>query len=213
VVLALGGEVLFEPLAARAASFVGLDPGAGQVAFVVLLAAALVPAQRAWRPYVDRIFFAEGRSVGESVEELLTEISHATGASAVTQLTGEGIERGFHPEFCVVYERAGEVFEPIYLSGSRECPAIPADSQVIRVLETKVAPVRLDPRGVPPTLVGASDLPVPGVAVFVPLRSHGALIAFIEIGPKRSGDVYTSTDLSLLSAVSHAVSLQLEAGD
>jgi hypothetical protein len=44
----------------------------------------------------------------------------------------------------------------------------------------------------------------------MPLRCEGAPNAFVGIGPKRSGDVYTSTDLSLLSAVAHGVSARLE---
>jgi hypothetical protein len=210
--LALGGEVLFEPLAARAASSVGLDPGSGQVAFVVLLAAVLVPAQRAWRPYVDRIFFAEGRSVEASVEEALVEISHAISVASVMQGTEDGIERAFHPEFCVIYQRAGEVFEATYAVGAREAPRIPADNQGVLMLETKVAPIRLDSRGATLTSAKWIDSPVQGAAVIVPLRSQGALDTFVAIGPKRSGDVYTSTDLTLLSAMAHAVSAQLERG-
>jgi hypothetical protein len=212
LLLALAGEVLFESLSARAAASVGFNPDAGQVIFVLLVAVALVPAQRAWRPYVDRISFAEGRSLEASVEELLEELSLATDVETVMRRTGAGIERAFNPEFIVIYERAGEVFEPTCVTASREFPPIAADNQGIRALETKVAPIRLDPRGAVPASAGQMVPLVSGAAVIVPLRPGGAPSTFIGIGPKRSGDVYTSTDLSLLSAVAHAVSVKLVRG-
>ncbi|MEE8474456.1 MAG: adenylate/guanylate cyclase domain-containing protein, partial [Myxococcota bacterium] len=49
--------------------------------------------------------------------------------------------------------------------------------------------------------------------VVVPVRQNDALAAFVCLGPKRSGDVYTSTDLSLLAAVAETVSQRLQRFD
>jgi len=49
--------------------------------------------------------------------------------------------------------------------------------------------------------------------VVVPVRQDDALAAFLCLGPKRSGDVYTSTDLSHLAAVAETVSHQLRRFD
>ena len=43
----------------------------------------------------------------------------------------------------------------------------------------------------------------------LPLRRRGALDAFISLGRKRSGDVYTSTDLALLGSLADKASLKL----
>ena len=40
----------------------------------------------------------------------------------------------------------------------------------------------------------------------MPVRRGEVLVAFLCLGPKRSGDVYTSTDLSLLTAIGETVS-------
>ncbi len=45
--------------------------------------------------------------------------------------------------------------------------------------------------------------------VVVPVRQGDALAAFLCLGPKRSGDVYTATDLSLLAAVADTVGKEL----
>jgi len=206
LLLALGGELLLEPLSARAAASVGIDPSTGQITFVVVLAAILIPVQRTWRPLVDRIFFHQGHLLERRVEELLGEIARTSDTASAMQRTGAGIDGAFRPEFCALYEARQEAFEPTYVSGSRVFSAIAADSDAIRALETKVAPIRLDSRGTAPSAVRQSGSPVAGAAVIVPLRPSGAPTAFVAIGPKRSGDVYTSTDLSLLSALAHAVS-------
>ncbi len=128
---------------------------------------------------------------------------------AVVELTGAGIERAFRPEFCAIYERAGEQFEPSYAAGAAEFPVIPATSEFIRALEIRVSPILLDARGASEAPAALRAPPVPGAAAIVPLRPGGALHAFIAIGPKQSGDVYPSTDLSLLATLGHTVSTLL----
>ncbi len=43
----------------------------------------------------------------------------------------------------------------------------------------------------------------------LPLRRRGTLDAFVSIGAKRSGDVYTETDLALLGSIAGQASLKL----
>lgn len=52
-----------------------------------------------------------------------------------------------------------------------------------------------------------------GAAVVVPIKQRGQLIAFLCLGPKRSRDIYTSSDLALLVAVADKVSTQLQRMD
>src|SRR5439155_17945985 len=48
-----------------------------------------------------------------------------------------------------------------------------------------------------------------GAAVLLPVTRSDFLTAFVALGPKRSGDVYTVTDLALLAAVADKVSGEL----
>ena len=48
-----------------------------------------------------------------------------------------------------------------------------------------------------------------GAAVVLPVRRGTDLVAFVCLGSKQSGDVYTSTDLALLAGVAHALSRDL----
>ena len=47
------------------------------------------------------------------------------------------------------------------------------------------------------------------ISVVVPIRSRGQPLGFICLGAKRSGDIYTSTELALLTAVANVVSARL----
>jgi primosomal protein N' len=48
-----------------------------------------------------------------------------------------------------------------------------------------------------------------GAAVLLPIGRNQTLTAFVCLGQKRSGDVYTATDLALLAAVADKVSGEL----
>jgi signal transduction histidine kinase len=52
-----------------------------------------------------------------------------------------------------------------------------------------------------------------GFAAVVPLRHDAALAAFVALGAKRTGDVYTPTDVALLSLIGDRASAQLERFD
>lgn len=86
--------------------------------------------------------------------------------------------------------------------------------KISRVLGKRVGPLRLETRGrrsgnQTTTLDLRASLAGLDAELLVPLRPQGALSAFLCLGPKLSGDVYTSTDLSLLASVAHHVSGEL----
>ena len=82
------------------------------------------------------------------------------------------------------------------------------------VLGKRIGPMRLDSRGRSrenPATAQEIRVALHGLdaALLIPLRPQGALGAFLCLGPKRSGDVYTPTDLSLLASVAHHASEEL----
>jgi GAF domain-containing protein len=48
-----------------------------------------------------------------------------------------------------------------------------------------------------------------GITLVIPIRSRGRLLGWIGLGAKRSGDIYTSTELGLLTAVANVVATRL----
>jgi len=109
-----------------------------------------------------------------------------------------------------VYEREGGRFA---VRGAAE-PSFAVGGPLLRALERRPAPL---PVGGPdfaravPDLAAAEDaaLAAAGVRVLVPLRCGKDLAALVALGPRRSGDVYTHSDLTLLGAVAAKASAEL----
>ena len=214
ILLALVGEALFEPLAGRAATALGLGATTGQIVFVVLLAVLLVPAQHRWRPYIERVFFKERYALDRGIAELLPTLSSCTDTRELTERAGAGLHRLLRPEACVVYAGVEQSYAPVFVEGRAVPPAFEADSPLIGTLRGRRAPLSLSDAGRRPdeAPLGPFDraaLETLQAEVVVPVRRDDALAAFVCLGPKRSGDVYTSTDLSLLGAVATTVSTEL----
>src|SRR5205823_4088669 len=81
-------------------------------------------------------------------------------------------------------------------------------------LHTQAAPVEVEqwqrrPASVSLAPADRAALDSLGATVLLPVGRHTPLTAFVCLGHKRSGDVYTSTDLALLAAVADKMSGEL----
>ena len=217
-ILAVGlgaGALVVVPRIAEALSDVtGLDSGIGQVALSLLLAGVAVPAHRRLRPQIDRVFFKERYALDRGIAELLPTLSQCQDARALTERVGEGLHRLLRPEACVVYARVEDSYAPVFVEGRAVPPAFAAASPLIGTLGERRRPLALGEVGrrLDEAPLGPFDraaLETLGAEVVVPVHQEDALAAFLCLGPKRSGDVYTSTDLSLLAVVTETVSRQL----
>ncbi len=213
VVLVAVGLVLVPRLGQASSALLGLDPGTGQLALSLALAAIVVPAHQRLRPRIERVFFRERHALDLGIAELLRSLAGCEDARALTRRLGEELHRLLRPEACVVYARAGEAFAPVFVEGRAVPPAFEAGSPLIATLAERRKPLALSAAGRTPDTaeLGPFDraaLQTLEVEVVVPVR-RDALAAFLCLGPKRSGDVYTPTDLSHLAAVAEAVSAQL----
>jgi class 3 adenylate cyclase len=219
LVALLAGALVGVPRVAVAASrVVGIDPGTVQVALALALAALVVPAHRRLRPRIDRLFFKQRYALDRGIGELLPALASCADARELTGRVGEALHRLFRPESCVVYGRVGESYVPIFVQGRAVPPAFGAASPLVGTLAEREGPLALSDAGRRPhqATLGPFDraaLETLAAEVVVPVRGRQALAAFVCLGPRRSGDVYTSTDLSLLLAVAETVSRELRRFD
>jgi class 3 adenylate cyclase len=206
------------PTASRAASdAVGLAPAHGQILFALGLAAILVPAQRVVRPRIDRLLFPQRVALEQGFEHLLTALSSCADMQELTRLVGERLDALLQPAAAVVYARSGDVFTPLAVRGRPAPPAFAAQSLLITALQERTAPLAAERwtarRSASLTPFELAAIETLDAAVLVPFHRGPDLIAFSCLGPKRSGDIYTPTDLAWLGAVAGKVSDRLLALD
>jgi class 3 adenylate cyclase len=188
------------PVASAASTTIGIDPETGRLTLSMALAGVLVPAYRRIRPWLDRQMFAEQHALAERFERLRAELGAARGVEEMATRAGEGFEALLHPESVAIYGRAGEAFTPLFLRGKALPPAFEAGSMLVQVLETRGEPLFARANELGPFERAA--LETLGAEVVVPQLRETQLVAFTCLGAKRSGDIYTATDLALMASVS-----------
>ena len=118
----------------------------------------------------------------------------------------------------MVYALVEGSYVPVFVEGRAVPPAFEAESPLIASLRRRRTPLSLSDAGrradeAPLGPFDRAALETLGAEVVVPVHQQDALAAFVCLGPKRSGDVYTSTDLSQLASVAETVSHQLQRFD
>jgi class 3 adenylate cyclase len=196
-------------LADRASARVGIDPSAAHVGLAVVLALLAVRLEPLLRPRFERMFFAERQAFRDGIVELVAEIQGAPDPAALAQLLGGRLDALLRSEFCVIYARGADAFAPIF---ARHCPITPhfePDGPFVSALAQRVSAVDLErDRAIAERADAAerAELIGLGAAVLVPVVRDRMLLALVALGRKGSGDVYTPTDLALLSLVGGSVS-------
>ena len=96
-------------------------------------------------------------------------------------------------------------------------PAINASSELVSALRLENHSVEVDRwLRVRALALSPSDRAVLeslGAAILLPIHQGDTVAALLSLGQKRSGDIYTSTDLTLLTAVSGSASAELRRFD
>jgi class 3 adenylate cyclase len=212
------GLVAVPQIGELSSTWLGLDARSGQIAVSLALATLAVPLHQRLRPHIDRMFFKERHLLDQGVAELLRSIADRDDARSLTRHAGSELERLFHPEACVLYARVEESFAPVFATGLAVPPAFAATSPLVATLGERRAPLALSAAGRRPSeaALGPFDRAVLEslqAEVVAPVHRAGALVAFLCFGPKRSGDVYTQTDVTHLTAVAEAIGAQIHRFD
>jgi len=215
-----GALTLLPRVAAAASPMMGLDSGTGQTLLSFGVAMLVVPAHRKLRPQIERFFFRERHAIEQGITSLLSDLSGCTGPGDIFERVGDRLDSLLRPDSTTIYagietsaSPAGG-FEPTFTRGQGVPPAFEGDSLLVSTLQDRKEPLTADA-----VVRSDSDLELSpfdraaletlGVPLVLPIRRGDELAAFLCLGPKRSGDVYTSTDVTLLTAVTEKVASEL----
>lgn len=182
-----------------------------------LFALSISPMERVLQPRIERTFFPERLSLRNGIDALLQPVDDGDPDAAVIFIARK-LESLLKPESCTVYIRTGSSFARVFARLPMGTPPSPASFRAASPLIDEVAAERatLDIQRLQyaarykersPEVVAA--LGTLDATVVLPIHDTIGLSAFITLGMKQSGDVYTRTDLGLLSTVAAHLSREL----
>jgi class 3 adenylate cyclase len=134
--------------------------------------------------------------------------------SDLLETLGARLDALLAPNLTVIYAAAGEELAPVFVRGPAAAPNFGLERPLALQLAAESGPVAVPARRRHPfwralAVDEASGLEAMGAALLVPLRPKGALVGFVCLGEKRSGDVYTVQDRALLASIAEKVSDEL----
>lgn len=209
--IALLAAALFAvPHVARLLSaLTGIEPQVMQPVLSFAAAAGLVPAARVLEPRLERVLFRERHALRSGVDGLLRELATARDRGELLAMACTRLDAITSPRSCAVYALEGAELVPAVVAGAADphdpreatlLPVLPAGAPLLRALARRNAPLDvcawLHAEATDEASVETLD-----AAIVLPVHRRGALAAAVVLGEKRSGDVYTPTDLALLAAV------------
>jgi PAS domain S-box-containing protein len=184
--------------------------------FVLALTLLFNPLRNWVQRLVDRVFFRETVDYRTRLQDFSRELTQTLDLDAVLAEVGRQVKRTLYPtcQWICLYdeERACYVARII----GRDQPASPVilvpDGALARWLREHQECLYLPVAGeLPAELAGNGEqMGAVGAVVYVPLRTRERLSGWLALGPKRSGQPYTSDDLAFLSALADQSALAVE---
>ncbi|MFT7244707.1 MAG: hypothetical protein ACI82A_002065 [Candidatus Azotimanducaceae bacterium] len=210
VLFALLAEGLFEPLAASMATNFGAEADTGQFIFVGLLAALAIPIQSYLRPKVNHLFFRSQSNFRDSIDDLINEVA-STGTKdleKVALLIGSRLSEVLEVKDCAIYLYEDEKWTPVFHFGTNINLALEGNQaqDLKQLFDRSMVPIRLK-QGSDKEMLLADRFTGLDAELIVPFRSANDGCGFLCLGRKRSKDVYTNTDVTLLAGVAVQIAL------
>lgn len=215
VVAIVLGIVMVPKAAEIVTHFTSLNATISQSMIAIPLVALVVLVQPRMRPLIERIFFTERYALDRGFENLLQKLMHFKNTTDLIQGAGQGFQQILRPESCVIYGRDASAFTPLYVHGKSVPSALPSNSLLAKKLARRSTPIvtGISSGWHNAETLGDFDrasLESLNAAIVAPVNRGGQLVGMLCLGPKRSGDVYTPTDVRLIGAAADRVSAQLE---
>lgn len=212
--LATVGVLLAPALPQAVSQVLGLSSGSSQLILSAILALLVIPGHLYLRPCIERLLFVERYALQQGIAELRQTLPACADQHELLSHVGEKLHTLFHPESCVIYAHSGTTYIPLFVRGSTVPPVFDGRSGLWGAVQTRNDYVdegewRRSARVVlRPSERAALDRL--RIGFVMPLGQRASPPFFLVLGPKQSGDVYTTTDATLLKNVAKTVTERLE---
>ena len=172
------------------------------------------------RTSTDRRFFREAYNAEQVLSELSDQVRSMVETRSLIETVTARISATLHiPRVAVLLGGSGP-YRPAYALGYSESPdvAFPVGTGTVKVLQEQKEPVRVyfdDPdswlyREPEVSEDDRTRLVQLQAEILLPLKARDRLLGFISLGPKRSDEPYSGTDVRLLKSVAAQTGLALE---
>jgi len=181
--------------------------------YLLALVLGFMPLRDLVQRGIDRLFYRAPADYRRALSSLSTSLVVTPDLERTLRLLEEQIKATLAAEPFIIYLYHDD--QALYLPHSHQAdsnPLLPIHDPLINLLKYQEAALWLPPRQELPAglRVDPRSYEQLGCSTFVPLRYEGKLIGFMALGPKRSGDPYTSEDLDFLTTVAGQSTLALE---
>jgi sigma-B regulation protein RsbU (phosphoserine phosphatase) len=210
-------QVLISAGAGFMALLLVLDPNTDRPRKIVLIGvgvAAIFLVRRfsgTARSWVDRRFFREAYQADRILSELSEDVRSVTEAGRLFEMVARRIAESLHVERVAALVRVDGGYVPAFTLGYSPVPEarFAAGSGVVEELERGQAPLYVD-RAERVSDKERGELAKLESQLLLPLASKDVLLGFLSLGPKRSEEPYSKTDLRLLRSVAAQTGLALD---
>jgi signal transduction histidine kinase/CheY-like chemotaxis protein len=206
LLLAVGafGLLVGDPLA----RLTGLPAEASQIAVAVACGLAIVPLHRRLRPRVEALFFPARIRFAAAAESLRRGLAEGAEAGETAGLLGQRLDALLEPAHCRVFEVRGGELDLVFASGEMASDA--CSSMDLLAWAAQGAALSFEEGGGGSLAADARAAGrKAGLAVLLPVQRGNELALLLTLGPKRSGDVYTTTELGQLRTVAERAGVAL----
>jgi class 3 adenylate cyclase len=188
--------------------------------WVLVFGAALVvivPGHMLRDP-IESWLFREEFQFERALKTMPLDAGDAQGSGTLLGHFGERLAALEVFETSAIFSRVGDAFVPVTAHGPLVPPAFAASGPLPAMLEAGRGPLlargwrRLAKHGALPAQETA-QLEGLCAEVLLPLFRDEELVAFLILGPKRSGDVYSRAEIALLEGLAGRMGLELEKHD
>jgi len=172
------------------------------------------------RDWTDRRFFREAYNADQVLGELSDQVRSMVETRPLIETVATRISETLHvPQVAVLLGGSGPYRSAFALGyGTPLDVSFPAGTGTVKVLQANREPARVyfddpgswlyrDPEVNEQERAGLADL---HAELLLPLSTRDKLLGFISLGPKRSDEPYSGTDLRLLKSVAAQTGLALE---
>ncbi len=187
-----------------------IDPSVSQPVLMLCLGGGAILGLRRLDTTLQQRLYPERRALEEEAGLVRLLLADCEKPADLLTTLGERLRGLLRLQTVVIYARSESGFAPVFARGAAISPSFDPDGPLVGRLELAREP--LEPARVRPSTPERADwaaLESMGVELVLPISLHHDLAAFVCLGGKASGDVFTTPDIALLLALADKVGDEL----